>query len=226
MCVLSFVPLPNNQYIITNNRDEHNLRSKAIPPTAYMHLAEASYYPKDPKAGGTWIASNDNYSLILLNGAYVKHISKPPYSKSRGQVILDFLEHLWHESSDFNQYFKAFENFTLFIIDNTKQTITQLVWDGETTDKYTLEWDQAFMWSSGTLYTQEIITLRKKTFKQFLKKYPEPSALQLKDFHRYTNLGDPENNFTMKRPDGIFTQCITQITYKQGVATMSFTDLL
>ena len=90
MCVLTFLPTINSGYILTNNRDEALARPKAIPPKKYNINGKQIYFPKDAQAGGTWIATSDDLTVCLLNGASENHIHNPPYRQSRGQLILDF----------------------------------------------------------------------------------------------------------------------------------------
>ena len=89
MCTVSFVST-NGKIIITSNRDEKVIRPSAIPPKNYRVNGKNIIFPKDPKAGGTWYAVNQNGSVVvLLNGADEKHVHNPPYTRSRGLVVLE-----------------------------------------------------------------------------------------------------------------------------------------
>jgi uncharacterized protein with NRDE domain len=92
MCTVSFVRV-NDSIIITSNRDEHVQREKAMPPAFHLLKGKKIIFPKDAKAGGTWFASANNVVVaVLLNGAFVKHIAKPQYRKSRGLILLEMME--------------------------------------------------------------------------------------------------------------------------------------
>ena len=91
MCTVSFV-YSQDKIIITSNRDEKVIRPNAIPPKKHTINGKSIFFPKDPKAGGTWFAV-DVYGtvLVLLNGAEEKHEVKLPYRKSRGLIVLDII---------------------------------------------------------------------------------------------------------------------------------------
>jgi hypothetical protein len=56
-------------------RDEKITRERALPPTRIYIEGKKIIFPKDPKAGGTWIAHNETKIIVLLNGAQEKHHS-------------------------------------------------------------------------------------------------------------------------------------------------------
>lgn len=155
MCTVSFYT-NNNEVIITSNRDEHIDRPLAITPQKYIYNNTPLYFPKDPKAGGTWFAvRNDNSVFVLLNGAEEKHISKPPYLKSRGIIMLDIassngLKDYWN-SIDLQQI----EPFTIIAFVNEK--LHQLRWNGIQKEFKTLDASNPKIWSSSTLYSPKMI---------------------------------------------------------------------
>lgn len=225
MCVLTFVPNKLGGYLLTNNRDENRNRTKAIPPKKYKIGDTTLYFPKDSKAGGTWIATNHKVTLCLLNGAREKHVSTGSYSKSRGQIILDYFN--FQNAGYFTkEQFIGIENFTLVYIENAAKRICQFVWDGTSLDIQHLEWDQARIWSSSTLYSKVIREKREKLFFDFLQKNPSPEYSQLIDFHHFADTGNPENNLVMEREDGTHTQCISQIFHKGSSIRFSYFDLV
>ncbi len=225
MCVLTFVPDKSDGYILTNNRDENRNRTKAIPPKKYKVGNTTIYYPKDSKAGGTWIATNHKVTLCLLNGANEKHIQNGPYLKSRGQIILDYFS---NENAGYftKEHFIGIENFTLVFIENAAKRICQFIWDGATLDIQHLKWNQARIWSSSTLYSKEIREKRAQLFFEFLGKNPVPEYSQLIDFHHFADTGNPENNLVMEREDGTHTQCISQVFHIGSNIRFSYFDLV
>ena len=91
MCTVTFVN-SNGKHIITSNRDEKIVRPKSIAPKTYLINSKKVFFPKDPKAGGTWYAVDDAGDvLVLLNGATEKHIQKQEYKKSRGLIVLEII---------------------------------------------------------------------------------------------------------------------------------------
>ena len=65
MCTVTYLPLPNNNFILTSNRDETPLR-KTIPPKTYIENGVALIYPKDELAGGTWIGTSNKNRLFVF----------------------------------------------------------------------------------------------------------------------------------------------------------------
>ena len=77
MCTVSYIPLGQNKdFILTSNRDEKVFRpaiAPAIHKTGDIHIC----YPKDSKAGGSWIAMNNRGRICcLLNGAFEAHLKQ------------------------------------------------------------------------------------------------------------------------------------------------------
>src|SRR5436309_3961687 len=117
MCTVTYIPVGEKKYI-TSNRDEKPFRKKALPPQPYLHEEISLIYPKDGDAGGSWIALNENGNVaVLLNGGFEKHISEPPYKKSRGLVFLDILKHTSPVTYFFGVDLFKIEPFTVIILE-------------------------------------------------------------------------------------------------------------
>ncbi len=117
MCTVTYLPLQDNGFILTSNRDETILRKSALPPAKYTIHNKCVVFPKDQQANGTWIATSPrSYTLCLLNGAFEKHTPNTSYKKSRGLALLDFFHYA--NANDFiDKYdFKGIEPFTMLII--------------------------------------------------------------------------------------------------------------
>ena len=92
MCTVTFLPKGEEDFIITSNRDEDPQRA-THELTSQNLGGRLVYFPQDPKAGGTWFATDkENFTLVLLNGGFEKHSHKPPYRISRGIMLLQFFE--------------------------------------------------------------------------------------------------------------------------------------
>ena len=71
MCTVTYLPLGNDEFILTSSRDVPYARERAEHPKKYDENGVTIYYPKDGKAGGTWIGVSDQKRLIcLLNGGF------------------------------------------------------------------------------------------------------------------------------------------------------------
>lgn len=182
-------------------------------------------FPKDPKAGGTWYAVDENANvLVLLNGAAEKHKHQPPYNRSRGLIVLDVLGsdsalESW-DKIDLNNV----EPFTLVLFFN--QELFQLRWDGVEKSKLPLDPNKNHIWSSSTLYPKNIREERAAWFYTYLDTKPEISAAEMLHFHRYTENDDSENGLVINRNDKLKTLSITQAVIEQDQLTLTYADLI
>ena len=88
MCTVTFLPLSKTDFILTSSRDIPFSREKASHPKQYVEDGVKLWYPKDGKAGGSWIGTSSKNRLIcLLNGGYVYHKPLTSYKKSRGLIV-------------------------------------------------------------------------------------------------------------------------------------------
>ena len=223
MCTVSFVSA-NGNIIITSNRDENIQRPTAAAPDFEMQGQKKIIFPKDAKAGGTWFAACSNGAVaVLLNGAFVKHIPTPPYRKSRGLVLLDIIEAA--EPYDFftGMNLHQIEPFTVILYQ--PGTLHELRWDGNNKHDKLLAVSGNYIWSSATLYTDEVIEERKNKFDDFINSEKKITAGLIHDFHN-TNHGDDENGFIINRETGMKTFSITQAIISSDKIDFIHTDLL
>ena len=226
MCTVTFIPKNGNGFILTSNRDEGALRPAALPPKRYSIGNKIIVFPKDTAANGTWIAtSSTNFTLCLLNGAFVKHQHTPPYRKSRGIVLLDFFGFTTIDAFLKNYDFQNIEPFTLVII-NSESTIKigELCWDGKQLFYSEKEGNATHIWSSCTLYTPEIKKERERWFKEWLIKNTEPTVEDLLNFHTFGGTGDKQKDILMTRENKVFTVSITSISKIEGSTSIYYKD--
>ncbi len=223
MCTVSFVRA-NDSVIITSNRDEHVQRKNAAAPAFHTVQNKKIIFPKDAKAGGTWFAASDNGNVaVLLNGAFIRHSAEPPYRKSRGLILLDIIEadspHSFFEHLNLDNI----EPFTviLFQLGN----LYELRWDGNTKHDKLLSRSENYIWSSSTLYADDVIKQRKELFDVFVDSGKNITAEEVRSFHGY-NHGDEENGFIINRTTGMKTFSITQAVVKKDSIRFSHDDLL
>jgi hypothetical protein len=224
MCTVTFIPKGDNDFILTQNRDESPNRSA-------HHLVKVNQngkellFPRDAGAGGTWIAaSNSNQLVSILNGAFTKHKHLPPYRKSRGIMALEFFDY-----SNAGHFFKAYkfegiEPFTMLIYDDGK--LFDFRWDDQYKFIEELNVNQKHIWASSTLYTKEAKMKRKNWFEEWQKDRTDFSQTAILDFHRTAGDGDPENDLVMNRSNKVRTTSITSIFRKDTKFEMYYSDLL
>lgn len=223
MCTVSFV-VANCKTIITSNRDEKVIRPSAVEPKSYLVNNKSIIFPKDAKAGGTWYAiTEDATILVLLNGAIKKHQLKPSYRKSRGLIVLDIISsnspiEQWNDIDLFN-----IEPFTLILFQDSK--LYQLQWNEIEKETINLDPSQNYIWSSSTLYSNEIREKRSQWFREFLDTKPAADATEIFNFHRYTEKDNQEHGLVINRADLLKTLSITQAVVKDNEVILSYYDL-
>lgn len=223
MCTVSFLATKDG-IVLTSNRDEQVLRA-AIVPSKYQINNQDIFYPKDPAAGGTWYAVNKNGNVIvLLNGAAEKHHRKPPYSKSRGLVVLDIISNqnpisLWDDMD-----LSGIEPFTLVLFQNQK--LHQLQWNETIKSAIVLDISKPHIWSSSTLYDTEHRKMRAQWFFDYLKTKNDFNAKDLMHFHENTHVENTKNGLIINRNEKLKTLSITQSVIRSNTINMIYNDLL
>ena len=203
MCTVTYVAT-SDKIFLTSNRDEKPHRRKA--DITCMDLQPGSnklLFPKDVDTGGSWIGLKDNGDAgVLLNGAFFSHQRNHAYRKSRGLVFLDIVG-----EDDPLKTFDAYdldhiEPFTLILFVNKR--LFECRWDG--VEKFSKELDAAgaYIWSSATLYNEEVKKKREKRFDAFLLRHPHSISNEILNFHN-------EDGLKVNLPGKIQTVSITSI---------------
>lgn len=224
MCTVTFVS-SLGKTIITSNRDEQTSRP-SLAPRSYEVNGKKLFFPKDPRAGGTWFVSDENSNvLVVLNGAFAAHEHRPPYRRSRGLIALDLLSQASAFEAWQNIDLTNVEPFTIVLFENHK--LYDLRWDGEQKSTARPDENASHIWSSATLYPREIRQAREGWFADFLAKNPSPDAKMMLGFHRYTESGDSQNGLVINR-EGIQLQTlsITQAVVQDNRLEFSHSDLI
>jgi len=223
MCTVTFLPAKNG-YLLASSRDEKNNRKPALPPKTYQHGRTPIVYPKDTQAHGTWIAMKYNGdAAVLLNGAFKKHIPKPAYERSRGVVLLNIFESCNPLQAFLQAKLQNIEPFTLVLF--VENILTECRWCGH--EKYIkhLSNKSAYIWSSVTLYDDEVIIKRQNWFNAWLAKHEYAVADDLSNFHHFGGDGDKQNDILMKRENIYQTVSITVLELLTGSKKMIYHDL-
>ncbi|MDB2385399.1 NRDE family protein [Polaribacter sp.] len=224
MCTVTYIPLQNDDFILTSNRDESPLRRTLVPSTYKEDEVELTY-PKDEIAGGTWIGHSSRKRVVcLLNGGFEKHKRELSYRMSRGVIVKKILavEDAVVFIDQFN--FTEIEPFTIVLVTwEDKLKAYELVWDGQKKHFSKLK-KQPSIWSSATLYTEKHKKSRKKWFKEWLSEKHEFTEENIKKFHLDDSLGDESFSFKMKR-DNVQTVSVTSILKKGDDIQMNYQKL-
>lgn len=224
MCTVSFVN-SNGKIIITSNRDEKIIRPEAIEPKTYAVNSKKVLFPKDPKAGGTWFAIDENSNVIvLLNGADEKHDMTQKYGKSRGLIVLELIGSESPLVAWKNIDLNTIEPFTLVLFENSQ--LYQLRWNSKEKNCLNLDSNQNHIWSSSTLYPAAIREKRASWFTTFLETEPKVNAQELLHFHRYTETENQEHGLVINRNEELKTLSITQTVLNQNKVELFHYDLI
>ena len=222
MCTVSFVR-HNNSFIITSNRDEHIARPLAYEPQKEIINGRKIVYPKDPKAGGTWFAINEDLiATVLLNGAFRRQKYTGNYRKSRGLVLLEIISSKMPKDQLRKIELHDIAPFTLVFWG--QPSLLEFRWDGRRRYIKELDPKEYHIWSSTTLYSPEVIKHRSDLFEQFMSLPGEKNHQNLLEFHT-GDKKDRENGFVINRENGLRTFSITQAVIGED-ATLMHKDLL
>ncbi|MEZ4720497.1 MAG: NRDE family protein [Flavobacteriales bacterium] len=223
MCTVTYIPTPSG-CLITSNRDEIITRSPAIGPKVYSPSTKEILFPKDPQGGGSWIASGDNMSVCLLNGAFEPHERKDHYKHSRGLVPLAIIEH-GNVPSFVEQYdFEGIEPFTVVIYN--PNGLWELIWDEERPHLFGHDPKLPGIWASTPLYSPEVRAQRKQWFSEWLDSTSDPTQESILRFHTQPS-SDKENGLLIARDNGLHTVSVTSIEHQNDQsALMCYRDLV
>ena len=222
MCTVSFI-YSGGKHFITSNRDEHVSRPLALRPQEEIIGSVKVLFPKDPKAGGTWFALNENGLVaVLLNGGFVNHAPMGNYARSRGLVLLDVIAS--EQPYDLLQEMNLLhiEPFTLVLYN---RRLLEFRWDGHQKYYRPLDATKNHIWSSATLYKDEVIENRRNLFQKFVERNSHITASTVVDFHS-NNHDDFENGFIIDRETGLKTFSVTQAVLDDDEIVMRHLDLL
>lgn len=224
MCTVSFFPLNETDFILTSNRDEAPDRTP-LAPEIYAIEHTKTLFPKDKNAGGTWIgASEKNRVLCILNGGFSFHKRKEKYRISRGLIVKELLVCDGLITTIEHMEFQDIEPFTLILIDwNSKLKCYELVWDGEK-KHLTVLTNKPHIWSSSSLYSEQMKIERRHWFKTF-NKDANLSSKSILEFHKTAGKGNLDYGVIMDR-GFVKTTSITQIKKEQNQVQMQFIDLI
>ncbi|MCG9970039.1 NRDE family protein [Christiangramia crocea] len=226
MCTITLIPHPDwlNGFVLTSNRDEAVSRL-SLPPQMEFYNGNKLYFPKDKKAGGTWVGVSENMRCVcLMNGAEQPHVRKNDYRKSRGVVVKDFLAGKKLKYLLWDYDLEDIEPFTMILVDwQNGLMFKELIWNGDNRKVSKLPLKE-HIWSSSPLYTKEMKNLRRKWFNE-LKQSRGFSAKTLLDFHHNAGQGNKESDLIIDR-GFLKTQSITQVHNTQEGIKFWYKDLI
>ncbi len=193
MCVVSYVPF-RDKIIISSNRDETVLREK---PTLTQEVINGKTltFPKDIK-GGSWICHDgQQHFMVLLNGAFDRHVRKEPYRKSRGLILIELISSDHPLSAWQNYSLENIEPFTIIYHDKENE-MYEWVWDGTAKFSQILDKAKVHCWMSSTLYNRREWAERKATFEAMLEQDFSEKTIDL--FHKQCRYKNKKYGWTIE----------------------------
>ncbi|WP_462254462.1 NRDE family protein [Ferruginibacter sp.] len=221
MCTVAFIPGKGNYYF-ASLRDENPGRHRALPPSLFTTINGNYIAPTDPLGGGTWVGANEfGNVIILLNGGFTNHIKKKRYAKSRGTIVKELLADSMPVVEWNLMKLENIEPFTLIVW--TDEKLFELVWDGEQKHRFNLSNNQPHIWSSATLYNDDVKNIRSVLFKKWIATAPVVTNTSLLNFFKSNN--DTNNGFLINRSAAIKTLSYTFIELlKNKTTTLQYLD--
>jgi hypothetical protein len=98
-------------------------------------------------------------------------------------------------------------------------------WDGR--EKHVLTPDPAVprIWSSVTLYDEQVVLRREQWFADWLQQHPAPGMEEILHFHRHAGDGDGHDDLLMERKGKVSTVSITSVAIGQNRGVMRYLDM-
>ena len=209
MCTVTFIPVNEGECIFTHNTDEKLSRKSSLPPKERLFGKKKLIYPVDSDKNGTWFCCDkSNKVACILNEAFEKHKSNPPYEKSRGVIVLESFLNNSFENWIEDVNIKNIEPFTLILFE--KGRLTELRWDEKQKHIKNLSTTQPHIWSSATLYSKDAISLRNNWLSKWLESSPATPE-SLFEFHNYGGENSKETKLRMEILGSHQTVSITQL---------------
>lgn len=223
MCTVTFIP-SKEHIILTSNRDEKHWRSPAHAPARHSFQTGTILFPKDGDAGGTWFGVHENgNAVIFLNGGFVKHEPEPPYRRSRGLILLDLLDTASPRSTFAAVDLEDIEPFTAVIWDDAH--LYECRWDGVRKHVKEMDRERPHIWSSVTLYDEQVIAKRRQWFADWLRHQQQPGQEDILHFHQFTGDGDAHNDLMMNRDGKVSTVSVTSVVIHPAGGHLAYLDL-
>lgn len=223
MCLVSYIPLSENSFVLSSNRDEAPDRA-AVSMESEDLGTKTIWFPKDTQGGSWYFVSSRGEVLCLLNGAFEIHRRVTPYKMSRGQMLKAYFN--YESTVDFLQFFDFWniEPFTMVIC--STGSLIEFRWDGRIKHVRRLDPVDAHVWSSCTLYTTESQQRRRTVFNELLGDTPFPDWDRIVEIHRSTNGLPKEEAFVMQRDELVKTISITQARVDRENIDFRYFDLI
>jgi hypothetical protein len=98
-------------------------------------------------------------------------------------------------------------------------------WDGHKKYCRQLRNYRHYIWSSATLYNEDVVKRREQWLASFLNKTPHPTQDDILHFHQFSGDGDRRNDLQMERGGFYSTVSISSVMLTADRGSMKYMDL-
>jgi len=217
------------RYRVVMNRDERDDRLPARPPAILSFSNVQILAPTDTKAGGTWIAANEQgLTFALMNRTDTTRSLASPATQSRGLIIPAIAHHSALPAArdaaralDWSLFPPC--RLTILGQDNNMLRAALLAWSGIDLDVETADIETLCLASSGL--GDALVQTRIPLFHQFMKANDGSSPHESQSrFHQHRWLDTPETSVLMSRP-AHRTVSITTVDVGPEEVVMTYSDV-
>lgn len=225
MCTVSIIPLGENAaegIRLVSNRDESRLRPAGLPPRIERFGMRQAILPRDPQAGGTWIAVNDaGIAIVLLNATPEPGKELAPGRVTRGEIIPSLLDvatlseaRSRAEEIDVARY----APFRLLIADR-RELVELAIRDRTLVPRDQRRIERPVMFTSSALGDALVAEPRRRLFAEMFDNSRDWLATQ-DAFHRHRWRGREGISVSMTRADAMtVSQTIIELNSERAVLT-------
>ncbi len=186
MCTLTLFKCDDG-YHVYMNRDERHDRTPEQPPQTLRQKYDVSG-PQDPVSAGTWIAFNKNgYWGCMLNGYYEDASQTPVPKKSRGQILVELLNH--ENPIEQAEKLNASDYLSFRLVIGSLNEHKLFIWTGKEykeSEFLSQHNEKAFFLSSSSWEQGDVTQIRKDMFENWIKNTSEDEYKKTPDFHYST----------------------------------------
>ncbi|MEM7621639.1 MAG: NRDE family protein [Planctomycetota bacterium] len=214
MCTVSIIGLKDRGFRLVHSRDEQRNRPAGIAPTtARADNGGCLTAPKDPQAGGTWVAArSDGVSLAVMNVNPTPPPMLPEHLVSRGHLIPTLMGLPAREIREAASRIDAACHAPFRLIAASIGSVTSFTWDG--TSFLRAEHRTPCVWATSGLGDRPV-TDRVTLFEHAVAGRSSAATQDAYHGHRWPDRGAP--SVLMARPDAR-TVSITTIVQRRDAA--------
>lgn len=230
MCTITYLPLENGDYILTQNRDVGTKRVIAIPPERHEINGQILVYPVDPQGGGTWNAVSETHHAFIMNGAEFDYYPAAEAVLSRGELCIGLLLH--GEALFDKLEMQKFDHFTIVLINTADRNapIREWRWNGRELNTREYPGNKAYLWISHGLYSEEDYMRKTPAFQEWYSEITkvlqstDNIAEKVWEWHHLKEV-DGKEGFIIDRDYGVMTVSVLQTKKERGTFSYRYEDI-